>query len=120
MTLKGSMKEIGGGEKTPPSIIAVENKIWHGAQRTPVVRSPIPVQASLGARGKIERGSTRAVQCPGFVYERSDLFRANAVKPFFLEHCAHQTLPCRPIAFQRVDQGQRDLAFLQIAQHRLA
>src|SRR5579862_2504324 len=118
MTLNGSIGEIKRAERL--SIVAVENEIGNGSQRASEIGSAIPVQAGLGARGEIEGHCPRSLEGPGFVDQRRYLLRADAFKSLFLEHRSHEAFSRSAVALERVDQGQRDLAFFQIAQHRLA
>jgi hypothetical protein len=101
-------------------MFAIEDEVGNGVKCAPELGGSVAVQAGLGARGIIIGEQARALERSRIPHQRGNLFRAHAVESLLFEHGPHHAVTRGAIAFERVDERQSDLAFLQIAQHRLA
>src|SRR5882724_5018823 len=92
----------GQHDKAVDLVLALENKIRQGQQRSRVLRISLPVDAGLRSRGIFVRKNSRFLQRARFVHQRHQLPRLTVT------------------ILHRINQRQRDFSFFQIAQHRLA
>src|ERR1700682_2294848 len=101
-------------------ILSIENEIRKRGESARILGIRAAVEASLGALRVFLSEIARPVERAGFVNERNDCFRTNRNKFLFFQYTRDQLTRVTVPILHRVDQGQRDLAFFQIAEDRFA
>src|SRR5208337_776454 len=102
------------------SVFAFEDEIGKREQRACIFGVAMAVEASFGTARVNEGQAARTVQSAGIAHQGDKFLRLHGMEFLFFEYARDQFARLAVAIFHGVDQRQRDFAFFQIAEHRLA
>src|ERR1700688_3313946 len=101
-------------------ILARENEIRKGHQRPTVLTVGVSVETSFRTTGIILSEFARAPEGSGVLNQGDERFWTDGIKFLFFYDLDDEISSVAVAVFHRVDEGQRDFAFFQIAKHGLS